>query len=50
MRWVDELKSTVGTFWIVIVGDRTRWKGLVRTYAQNWAVEGITPTGDPSLT
>ena len=43
-RWSDELRKTVGSDWPVKTKDRNSWKGLVKTLAQNWVVEGVDPT------
>ena len=40
-RWADELTSNFGTNWMRKATDRTSWKGLVKTYAQKWAAEGV---------
>ena len=34
------MKKAIGPDWPIKAKDRTQWKGLVKTLAQNWAVEG----------
>jgi len=40
-RWSDELREVVGTDWILKAKNQTNWKGLVKTFAHNWVVEGV---------
>ena len=39
-RWSDELRKLAGSDWPTKAKDRNNWKGLVKTFAHSWAVEG----------
>ena len=40
-HWRDNLNTTMGPDWSRKAKDRSSWKELVRTFAQNWAVKGV---------
>ncbi|KPJ21349.1 hypothetical protein RR48_00319 [Papilio machaon] len=36
-RWTDDLVKVAGVSWMRVVKDRSSWRSLGETYAQQWA-------------
>lgn len=49
IRRLDELMKNLGIHWMNEAKDRLKWKGLVHSYAQQWAAEGAKNSGDAHL-
>lgn len=40
-KMLDSIKSTLRSGWMIKAESRPIWKGLVKTYAYKWVVEGV---------
>jgi hypothetical protein len=39
-RWSDDLRRTDSRSWMLVAGDRARWREIEEAYVQQWTVVG----------
>ncbi len=39
-RWVNEIQQNLGSQWVRVAKDRTKWKEVMEGYTQKWVAEG----------